>query len=196
MALSFSDIRKAAELIGVDPCAVKAVVEVESSGVGFGADDRVIIQFEGHLFWKHLHKFGIDPEPLRPGNVDILYPTFTTRYVRGQVAEWDQFSRASAIHEEAAMLSTSWGMFQILGQNHAACGFDTVRDFVEAHKRSEAEQLAAFCAFVRAQGLIKFLRSGDWAGFSRRYNGPSYAANQYDVKLRRAFEKCRLGGGR
>lgn len=195
MALPFSDIKKAAEQIGVDPCTVKAIVAVESAGNGFGTGGRILIQFEGHLFWKHLKARGIDPEPLRPGNGDILYPVFTTRFVLGQIKEWDQFTRAAAIHEEAAMLSTSWGMFQILGQNHSACGFDTVRAFVEAHKCGEAEQLAAFCAFVRSQGMIKYLRNGDWAGFARRYNGPGYAVNQYDIKLRRAFEKCRLGGG-
>ena len=36
MALSSSDIRNAAEQIGVEPCAVKAVVDVESGGDELG----------------------------------------------------------------------------------------------------------------------------------------------------------------
>ena len=61
MALSSSDIRNAAEQIGVEPCAVKAVVDVESGGDGFLPDGRVKILFEGHVFWKELQKRGINP---------------------------------------------------------------------------------------------------------------------------------------
>lgn len=190
MALLFQDIKDAADRLDIEPCAVQAVVDVESSGNGFGSGGCILIQFEGHLFWKHLRKFGVAPEPLRPGNEDILYPSFTTRYVLGQIKEWDQFTRASAIHAEAAMLSTSWGMFQILGQNHKACGFDTVQEFVEAQQRGEKEQLAAFCAFVRSEGMLHYLRLKDWAGFARRYNGPAYAANRYDKKMSAAYSRC------
>ena len=78
-----------------------------------------------------------------------------------------------------------------MGFNYRAAGFDSVQAFVDAQSESEAKQLASFCAFMRSEGLILFLKGLDWAGFARRYNGPGYAANQYDVKLRRAYERCK-----
>jgi hypothetical protein len=74
MALLFSDIGRAAMLIGAPPCAVQAVIAVESSGSGFLPDGRVKILFEGHIFWKELRKRGIDPAPLASRYPRILYP--------------------------------------------------------------------------------------------------------------------------
>ena len=195
MALSFSDIKKAAEQIGVEPCTVKAIVEVESGGSGFSPDSRIMIQYEGHVMWRELKKRGIDPHKHLEEHHDcpagVLYPKFDKSYVLRQSAEYRQLEHALAIHEEAALLSTSWGLFQIMGFNHRACGFATVQDFVDAQKESEANQLYTFCAFMRSEGLLLFLKGLDWAGFARRYNGPGYAQNQYDVKLRKAYERCK-----
>jgi hypothetical protein len=32
------------------------------------------------------------------------------------------------------------------------------------------------------------LKEHDWAGFARKYNGPGYAENAYDQKLKNAYE--------
>jgi hypothetical protein len=189
--LTAADIRLAAVDLGIDYCALVAVIDVESGGSGFNADGSVKIQFEGHVFWSKLEERGIDPRPHMPGNGDILYRRFTSRYVLGQKAEYDQFRRAAQFNEEAAMLATSWGMFQVMGFNHKVCGFDTVQAFVEAQKESEARQLQAFCAFVRSKKLLNFLSVQDWAGFAYRYNGPGYAEHNYDGRLRGKYERCK-----
>jgi hypothetical protein len=193
MALTFSDIRKAAESIGVEPCAVKAVVEVESGGNGFLMDGRPKVLFEGHIFWRELKKRNMRADLLAKRYPDILYPSWTKAHYRDGSGEWDRLNEAINIHTEAALCSASWGMFQIMGFNHAACGFDSVQDFAAAQKESEGRQLESFCAFMRSEGLTLFLLGKDWAGFARRYNGPGYAANQYDVKLRKAYERCKAG---
>lgn len=191
MALSFSDIRKAAESFGVEPCAVQVVVDVESSGSSFLPDGRPKILFEGHMFWKELKKRGIDPAPLAAKYPNIVYPKWDKSQDKGGAAEWESLNCAALLNKEAALCSASYGLFQIMGFNHRAAGFDTVQVFVDAQKESEAMQLQSFCAFMRSEGLVPFLRKLDWAGFARRYNGPGYAANQYDVKLRRAYERCK-----
>ena len=191
MALSSSDIRKAAEQIGVEPCVVKAVVDVESGGEGFLPDGRVKILFEGHVFWKELQKRGIDPAPLSAKYPNIVYPKWDKSKYKGGTAEWERLNTAATVNREAALCSASYGLFQIMGFNHKACGFDTVQAFVDAQKESEAKQLETFCAFMRSEGLVLFLVGKDWAGFARRYNGPGYAQNQYDTKLRRAYERCK-----
>lgn len=191
MALSFSDIRKAAEAIGVEPCAVQAVVDVESGGSGFLPDGRTKILFEGHVFWKELQKRGIDPAPLASKYPNVIYPKWDRSQYKGGATEWERLNTAALVNKEAALCSASYGLFQIMGFNHRAAGFDTVQAFVDAQKESEAKQLESFCAFMRSEGLVLFLVGRDWAGFARRYNGPGYAANQYDVKLRRAYERCK-----
>ena len=189
MALSSSDIRNAAEQIGVEPCAVKAVVDVESGGDGFLPDGRVKILFEGHVFWKELQKRGINPELLKMPN--IVYPKWDKSQYKGGAQEHERLNAAALVNKEAALCSASWGLFQIMGFNHRLCGFSSVQGFVDAQKESEANQLNSFCQFMKNGGLVLFLKGLDFAGFARRYNGPGYAQNQYDVKLRKAYERCK-----
>ena len=189
MALSSSDIRNAAEQIGVEPCAVKAVVDVESGGDGFLPDGRVKILFEGHVFWKELQKRGINPELLKMPN--IVYPKWDKSQYKGGAQEHERLNAAALVNKEAALCSASWGLFQIMGFNHRLCGFSSVQDFVDAQKESEANQLNSFCQFMKNEGLVLFLKGLDFSGFARRYNGPGYAQNQYDVKMRKAYERCK-----
>ena len=86
-------------------------------------------------------------------------------------------------------------MFQIMGFNHEVCGFETVQAFVEAHEKSEKEHLAAFLKYLEntragdGRPLLRHLQSHEWATFARAYNGPGYKQNQYDIKLKNAYEK-------
>jgi hypothetical protein len=43
--------------------------------------------------------------------------------------------------------------------------------------------------FIKSAGLIDEIQNKDWAGFAKKYNGPAYAQNQYDVKLASAYER-------
>lgn len=193
MALSFSDITQAAESLGVEPCVIKAVVEVESSGEGFLPDGRPKVLFEGHVFWKEIQKRGIDPAPLATKHPNIVYPKWDKSQYKGGAAEWERLNAALSLHAEAALCSASWGLFQIMGFNYRLAGFESVREFVEAQKESEAKQLKSFCAFMRSEGLALFLLGRDWAGFAHRYNGPLFSANQYDTRLQSAYERCKRG---
>ena len=98
------------------------------------------------------------------------------------------------IHEAAALKSASWGLFQIMGFNHAVCGFETVHAFASAMYESERRHLLAFCSYViltafDGKTLVQYLREKNWAGFARGYNGPGYKVNGYDVKLAAAYKR-------
>ena len=194
MVLSTHDIKHAADLLGVEPCAVKAVIDVESAGSGFLPDGRTPkILFEGHIFWRELKKRGFDPALAASQHPEIVYPKPDRTKYRNGTGEHERLNAALGIHRDAALCSASWGLFQIMGFNYAACGFADVCSFADSMYRGEAEHLRAFCEFMRSEGLILFLSGLDFAGFARRYNGPGYAANQYDTKLQRAYERCRAG---
>lgn len=182
------DFDKAAQVLNVDPAAIRAVHQVESAGRnGFLPDGRPMILFEGHIFWAQLKKIGIDPNQHTAGNQDILFPKWDRTFYKGGAAEYDRLERAIHIHHSAALCSASWGMFQIMGFNHKLCRYDTVERYVEAMKKDSDHQFMAFVYFLQNTGIDIALRKLDWAEFARRYNGPGYASNRYDEKLKQAY---------
>lgn len=188
--LSEDDFVRAAAELQIEPALIKAVQEVETGGrSGFLTDGRPVILFEGHIFWKELKKRGLDPQDYKDGNGDILYARWTKEHYLGGSAEYGRLEKARSIHEEAALCSASWGMFQIMGFNHKLCGFERVSDFTATQYRSEGEQLLSFAAFVRNSSCLDPLRAKDWRGFARCYNGPGYQANAYHTKLEKAYRK-------
>lgn len=94
-----------------------------------------------------------------------------------------------SINHEAADASASWGMFQIMGFNYAACGEKSVDSFVKAMCMSECRQLVLSARFIKQSGMLSALQAKDWAEFAKRYNGPAYEQNQYDKKLAAAYQK-------
>jgi len=178
----------------LDPAAIKAVIKVESRGTGFYEDRRPLILFEGHILWRELKKVGIDPAKHQKGNEDILYPRWTKSHYTGRAdGEYKRLEKAKKIHEDAALRSASWGMFQIMGFNHESSGFDQVKGFVDTMHANEYEQIKAFINFLHSENIYQYLKNKDWAGFARRYNGPAFRKNEYDTKLQVAFDKHASG---
>lgn len=185
-----ADFTRAAQLLNVEVAALKAVQEVETGGRGgFIQVGYPTILFEGHIFWSQLKKQGLKPEDYVAGNEDILYPKWTKKFYKQGMAEYERLNRAKKINETAALCSASWGMWQIMGFNHPACGCTSVYDFGTEMQLNEGTQLNLLVEFLRTNGWDKYLRNKDWAGFARHYNGPSYKENRYDEKLENAYRK-------
>lgn len=190
MKITEADYKRVATLLKVETAVVKAVAEVESGGRGgFLPDGRVVILFEGHIFWQQLQQRGIKPEAYTAGNESVLYPSWTRQYYRGGAAEYERLDQAIHIHKEAALSSASWGMFQIMGFNAGLCGYPSVEAFVKDMSRSETIQLRAFARFILSRHLAEHLRHFDWPAFARAYNGPAYARNRYSTRLAAAYRK-------
>lgn len=198
--LGREQIKEFAEAYQIEAAVLMAVTEVESGKSGFLADGRPRILFEGHKFWKHIadkHKAGkldFGPEKFAAENPEILYPSWTKKYYAGGTGEYTRLEKAILIDRDSALMSASWGKFQILGENHKLAGFDTVDAFVEAHKKTEKEHLEAFVAFIRnvkhgGKTLEAYLREKNWEKFARGYNGPAYAENKYDLKLEESYAR-------
>jgi peptidoglycan hydrolase-like protein with peptidoglycan-binding domain len=187
--LTESDFADCASALGCTVAAIRAVVEVESSGSGFLADGRPKILFEAHLFSRFTgHKYD-------KTNPSISSPTWNRAlYSRTGAGEWARLEQAMKLDRTAALKSASWGLFQILGSNFQAAGFSSVDDFVTAMKASEGDQLKAFANFVKHEGLDGFLRKLQWANFAARYNGPSYKKNKYDQKLAISYKRFAAAG--
>lgn len=188
--LSESDLVSAAKALGVELAVMKAVAEVESHGAGFiPGTDKPKILFEGHVFWKRLKVYGIDPEKFVKGNEDILYKSWTKDFYLGGEREYDRLGRATLIHSAAGNESASWGMFQIMGYHWEALGYMSAYDFADSMWKSEAEHLRAFVRYIQVNDLAKWMKVRNWTQFARLYNGPGHAANQYGEKMAEAYER-------
>ena len=184
-----SDFDRAAMLLDCEPAALKAVKKVETGDKGgFLPSGRPTILFDGHIFWQQLRTRGINPQRVVTGNEDILYPKWTKAHYKGGEAEYERLLRARHVNEEAANASASWGMYQIMGFNHAACGEPSVASFVSSMCQSECRQLLLSVRFIREnRSMLAALQKKDWKAFARLYNGPAYAQNRYDEKLSTAY---------
>jgi hypothetical protein len=188
--LNSEDVLACAKDTGLEPALIYTVLSVESSGKGFGPEFKPIILFEGHVFWKNLKTKGIDPAQFATQHPDIVYPKWTRKYYSStQQGEHARLDKAMLIDREAALMSASWGLFQILGENFSAAGFSSVEEFVSAQEKSELEQLKSFIQFIKSQKLISYLEKHNWREFAKRYNGPGYEANHYHLRLEEAYAK-------
>jgi hypothetical protein len=97
---------------------------------------------------------------------------------------------------EPALRSASWGLGQVMGFNAVAAGFASAADMVARMAEGEDWQLLGMAKFIVANRLNRHLAKRDWAAFARGYNGPEFWKNQYDVKLKSAFDKFSSGVGR
>ena len=188
--LNENDFQEAAALLKCDVPAIKAVAEVESGGDGFLSDGRMKILFEGHKFYKYTKGAFAQTHPT------ICYKTWTKAfYAKGKTAdirgagELARLDEAIALDRAAALMSASYGKFQMMGFNFGICGFANVEGFYAAMLVSEGEHLKAFCNFITSNSLDGALRKHQWAKLAAGYNGPSYKDNRYDTKLANAFTK-------
>ena len=93
---------------------------------------------------------------------------------------------------DAALKSVSWGKFQVMGENFAACGSDSVHKFVEAMCSGEKGQLGLLAGFIQKNSrLHKAVQDKDWANIALNYNGPGYKTYAYDTKLASAYAEIK-----
>ena len=191
---------KATEL-GVKPSALAAVLKVESSGRGFGADGRAIVRFENHIFrnqWgaKNAEKFEThfqhDAKEKWKGHqwrksADGEWATFHGN----QAKEWEVLTFARSLDENAALRSASFGAGQIMGFNHKTVGYDDAAAMVKAFDKGIRPQLDAVIAFIKNHpNCLKGLKTDDFILFARCYNGAG-KEQDYGAKIKEAADAYR-----
>ena len=178
------DLPRLGHAIGVGEDELHAVLDVETAGGGFDKLRRPKILFEPHVFYRNLS----GAARTRAASLGLAYPNW--RSGNYPTDSYPRLMQALAIDETAALKACSWGLGQILGENHKAAGYATPQAMVAAFcAGGEAEHLAAMIRFIVANKLDDDLRRHDWAGFARGYNGPQYATHGYHTKLAAAFRK-------
>ncbi|MFH7813302.1 MULTISPECIES: N-acetylmuramidase domain-containing protein [Acetobacter] len=90
---------------------------------------------------------------------------------------------------DAALKATSWGAFQILGENFRCAGYGAVSDFVRAMGDIN-KQADAFVKFNLSNNKMRrALINKDWVTFASVYNGSTYYRYNYDRRIKANYEK-------
>ncbi|KZN43992.1 N-acetylmuramidase domain-containing protein [Pseudoalteromonas luteoviolacea] len=191
--LSLTDMQFAAEQLDVPTAVIAAVAEVESNGCGFFDCGRPSILFERHVFYRIVSQKSKD----FAASVSNKYPNICNPKPGGYIGgsgEYQRFSNAATLEfaymldKDAAISACSWGMFQIMGYHFSLLGYSSANDFKLDMEISERNQLLALVKFIKADSnMHKALKGHKWAEFAKRYNGPNYKKNLYDVKLAQAY---------
>lgn len=177
------DLPRLGHRLGVGEDEIHAFIDVETRGHGFDKLGRPLMLFEPHVFFRNVS----GDKRARAVQAGLAYKNWGAKpYPKDS---YPRLRAAIAIDETAALKAASWGLGQVLGENHEAAGFLSVQHMVEAMKDDEELQLEASVNFILANKLDDELRRHDWAGFARGYNGAGYKRNKYDVKLAEAFRK-------
>ena len=176
--------------IHIDPGVSVAVTAAESGGKGFGADGRMIIRFENHVFWdlggrnnaasfNARFKFNVSGKRW----TGHLYKTGGTwkTFHGNQEAEWTVFNIALGLNDSAAKSSISMGLPQVMGANHELIGYDSVEEMFDGFSKSENIQLIGLFDFIQGPHTVSpqviALQQEKYVNFAALYNGANNAAH-------------------
>lgn len=189
------DLPRVGAIIGVGEDPIHALIDVESSGSGFDYMGRPKMLFEPHRFFRNLQG--------KPSKLDaairrgLAYKNWGEQpYPRDS---YPRIKEAIKIDETAALMSASWGLLQILGENYAMVGYASVQDMVRDFMADEDKHLEAMIRFVMAAGIDDDLRALEQAKtradrlriahvIARVYNGPKYAKHRYHIRIVDQYE--------
>lgn len=187
--LTSADFARIAAASGIEEAKIRAVAELEAAGSGFHSSGALVCLYEPHIAWRYsagavraaLAKEGLAYEKWKAGG-----------YPRSSLARIDRCAEIAGA--EVACLATSWGLGQIMGFNHQACGFSSALVMVKAFAESEGNQVEGMIRFIRSNAkMLAALQKADWAGFAALYNGAGYKTNKYDTKLAAAYARYKKG---
>ncbi len=190
------EITEVAREFGLEPAALLAIAEVESSGRTFAIVNgrpEPLIRFEGHYFDRLLSA----QNRARARAENLASPTAgAIANPASQAARWRLVEQASGIDREAALESVSWGLGQVMGSHWAWLGFAGIDDLVAEARLGAAGQARLMARYLDRSGLTKAMAARDWEAVARGYNGPSYRKSAYHLKLGAVYRRHTATGGK
>ncbi|MEH2517507.1 hypothetical protein V1279_003080 [Bradyrhizobium sp. AZCC 1610] len=183
-------IRAAARANDWPESALLAVVECETSGKPFEQDGHTpALLFERHKFYSEMKKH--EPSKLSAAiKAGLAIPKWSkkTQYKdqgtsAGRLAV---IAKARAIDEEVANRAASWGLGQTMGFNAERLHYPNATEMVAELSKGIDEQIEAMVREIKTSKLDRYLKAKDFTSFARGYNGPGFAQNNYDSRMRKA----------
>lgn len=188
-ALTEQDFKIAGARLGVPGNYMRGVRKVEAPRGPFDDLGRPTNLHERHKFRNNTVPVG----RFDRSNPDLSGPPYGPGGYGSFSSQFDKFSRACALDPEAAFRASSWGAFQVLGENAVSLGYPSAYHMVKSLTESEAAHLESFCRFVEVNGLVDELRAcrpndpDSCIPFVSRYNGSGFRKFDYHNKLAKAI---------
>ena len=161
-------IKKFAAENDIDHLILLAILNNESNLKGFYNSGIIKSRYEKHI---HLG----------------FFMTYNGQYQRHpQLPAFDIAWVRKHTLQDLIILSTSYGIAQIMGYHYQTLGYDTPKDLLNKWSNSETEQIKDFLRFItlfRGGKFLSALKDGDTRRVSRYYNGSGYKQNHYEEKL-------------
>lgn len=163
---------QAAEALGVPVKVVQAIERVESGG------HASAVRFEPHVFLRK--------RPDLEGAIPFTRGPKGFSVVAGET-DRDAFERAFTLDPEAAVASTSWGLYQVMG-SHLLDIYGTPASAADSfYADPVAVSYKLFVKWFQASPrALAAARERDWRELAHRYNGPGNI-DKYSVLLQQAY---------
>jgi hypothetical protein len=175
------DFKNFSAPIGVPPVFLHAFFFVESSNSGFTEDGRLTINCEPHVRYRNVKGGKRKANQLYRQAPDLFYPRWINErnvprndfhvYRLSQIDRWDNLIRACEMDFDAAIMGTSFGAGQQLGEGYKMLGFPSPMDLVEYLYEGQHAQLDVMVRYLRVRGQLENLRSGNLRPVIASYNG-------------------------
>ena len=146
------DFERIGKRIGVHEDVMRGVMDTEAAGKSTDTKGRLKALYEPHVAFRDSK--GTIRNALVGHN--LAYPKWRKGY---PADSYPRINQARAIDETVALKATSWGFPQLLGENFALAGYDTVQDMVADFQLDEDNQLEAMVNFIKSAGLDDELRA-------------------------------------
>lgn len=172
--------------------AIRAVMETETGGEGFLDNGLPKILFERHHFYeltKPKNKKTPHPYTKFP---DICHPN-PGSYGKDGVHQYVRLIQAVRLDKDAAIMSCSWGGFQVLAEYWKALGYKSVTDLVDDCMKSmdgHANLFRGFLKMPEKKQAIAALKAKEWEKFTAYYNGGGWKKQNptYPAKMAAFYE--------
>jgi len=196
-------ILKIAETFDIEPAVVETIRRVEAGS------NAAAIRFEPHIFYKKrpnlvnksTSPYEVTPDtgfgriPYTPGRI-YCPPKRNGRCVSGvsyvaSETNRSAFARAFALDPLSAVLSTSFGYFQVVPTQAEVEKITSLKGaaaakafYAKSRNNAEAMSFELLGSWLsRSKSAIVASRSKDWLKFAKKYNGASAEAQGYPEKF-------------
>ena len=190
-----------ADVLGLDPGAVTAVLAAQTDRRGFNRQGRLNIRFENHIFYEKWGKQNEEVfrqhfkfDPTQPWQSHQWRPSANGKWrdCHGtQDMEWQAFEFARDLNEEAAFLSTAMGLARMMGFDYASIEYESAGQMFDAFNSGERYQIFAVFDFIAgpegASRQLAALRKNDFDVFASLHYGSKQAA-RYGGLIRGLYE--------
>ena len=186
--------------IGIDMVTAIAVMAVESGGKGFGNTGKPLIRFENHLFYRFWGKrnpntfarhFKYNSRKRWTGHLFRKNRSDSwTSFHGNQSKEWEVLDFARTLNNNAALMSASYGLPQVIGSNARRLGYANAQEMVEHFEKDIRYHIIGLFDFFD-DNMVHHLKRKHFTEFAKLYNGRGQAVRygKFINSHYRAFKK-------